>query len=149
VDRAALDHAGRHGLAYEGWVPAGGWAEDEPTPPGVLARYPRLRETATADPAERTRLNVRDSDATLLLTRAGARSPGSHLAIDEARRLGRPALVVDLDASDAVPAVVAFLARLPVGSRLHVAGPRESEWRGIGERAAALLAAVAVATRPS
>jgi len=45
VDRAALDAARAAGIRIEGWVPEGGWAEDYPTPPGVLVLYPELRPT--------------------------------------------------------------------------------------------------------
>ena len=79
VDRAALDVAIELGIPYGGWCPRGGWAEDMPAPPGLLSRYPLLRETAGSDPAERTRLNVRDSDATLVLC------PGGRPAGDRAR----------------------------------------------------------------
>ena len=40
VDRAALDVAIELGIPYRGWCPKGGWAEDMPNPPGVLALYP-------------------------------------------------------------------------------------------------------------
>ena len=72
VDRAALDAAIERGLAYRGWCPRGGSAEDLPEPPGLLARYPHLRETPEADPAERTRRNVRDGDRLLVLTDSSA-----------------------------------------------------------------------------
>ena len=65
VDRAALDAALARGLDAGGWCPAHRWAEDGPVP----ARYP-LRETPSADPAQRTRWNVRDSDATLVLAKS-------------------------------------------------------------------------------
>src|SRR6185312_7990938 len=72
VDRAALDVAIELGIAYGGWCPKGGWAEDMPNPPGLLAVYPSLRETPDADPIQRTHWNVRDSDRLLVLTeRAG------------------------------------------------------------------------------
>jgi hypothetical protein len=54
ADRAALDVATEQGLAYGGWCPKGGWAEDLSDPPGVLALYPDLRETPDADPGQRT-----------------------------------------------------------------------------------------------
>ena len=38
VDRAALDAAVALAVPYAGWCPRGGWAEDFPEPPGVLAR---------------------------------------------------------------------------------------------------------------
>jgi hypothetical protein len=91
VDRAALDAAIALGIPYGGWCPKDGWAEDFPHPPGLLARYPRLSETPSADPAERTEWNVRDSDACLILTDANgiAASRGTALAHELAPRYGK------------------------------------------------------------
>jgi hypothetical protein len=75
VDRAALDAAIACGVDYGGWCPRGGWAEDFPQPPGLLANYPRLIETPSADPAQRTEWNVRDANAILSWsTRRASRS---------------------------------------------------------------------------
>ena len=103
VDRAALDEAIARGIPYGGWCPKGGWAEDMPEPPGLLARYPHLRETPSADPAERTEWNVRDSDACLILVEASgvAVSGGTALAEKLAARYGKPLLMVDVGAADA------------------------------------------------
>jgi hypothetical protein len=60
VDRAALDVAIAHSIPYSGWCPLGGWAEDFPTPPGLLAAYPQLTETPSAETEQRTAWNVRD-----------------------------------------------------------------------------------------
>src|SRR5262247_3340324 len=68
VDRAALDVAIECGMPWGGWCPKGGWAEDFPNPPGLLAKYPHLRETPLAHPLQRTEWNIRDSDATLIIT---------------------------------------------------------------------------------
>lgn len=138
VDRAALDSAREAGLETGGWCPRGRWAEDGPVP----ARY-ALRETPDADPAQRTRWNVRDSDATLILVR-GVPTGGTALSLTCAREQGRPHLVVDVDADvDAKgPAerIARWLAEL-APDVLNVAGPRESEAPGLGETARALLAA--------
>ena len=67
VDRAALDVAVALGFEYGGWCPRGGRAEDILVPPGLLRFYPALRATRTSDYHERTRLNVQDSDATLII----------------------------------------------------------------------------------
>ena len=67
VDRAVLDVAMERGIDYGGWCPKGGWAEDFPLPPGVLAKYPNLKETPLADPAQRTEWNVRDADACMIV----------------------------------------------------------------------------------
>ena len=67
VDRAVLEVAVEKGIDYGGWCPQGGWAEDIIQPPGVMTVFPNLRETPSADPAQRTEWNVRDSDVTLVL----------------------------------------------------------------------------------
>jgi Circularly permutated YpsA SLOG family len=141
VDRAALDAARAAGIAYGGWCPRGGWAEDHATAPGIRSRYPDLRETPSSDPAQRTALNVRDSDATLIVTRARPEvdSPGTKLTVDASVRFGKPFLSIDL-AVEANPELILKLIRtLPDGSILNVAGPRESEAVGIYDQALALL----------
>jgi hypothetical protein len=136
VDRAALDAARSLGIAIGGWCPAGGWAEDLLEPPGLLALFPELRETPSSDPSQRTEWNVRDSDATLVLTRGGARSPGTTVTVDFAAQLERPHLVVDVGE----PALVdGWLRQLGRGLVLNVAGPRESQAPGIGRDVRAML----------
>ncbi|WP_206056821.1 putative molybdenum carrier protein [Nocardioides sp. GY 10113] len=145
VDRAALDAALAADVRYGGWCPAGGWAEDRPDPPGLLADYPGLRETPSADPADRTRRNVRDSDAVLVVRDPGVPSPGTDLTIATARQLGRPCLAVAGGRED-LDSVRRWLARVE-GERgappaLAVAGPRESEQRGAYAAARRLLDAL-------
>lgn len=125
VDRAALDAALACGLPYGGWCPADGWAEDYPTPPGLLRDYPRLIAAPAGSPALRTRLNVRDSTATAIFTAASV-SPGTQLTIATARKLRRPHLVVRYDAPDVTERLREFLAAHPHPVRLNVAGPRAS-----------------------
>jgi hypothetical protein len=139
VDRAALDFAIARGIPYRGWCPRGGWAEDYPDPPGVLARYPGLRETPDRDTRQRTEWNVRDSDATLVLTRSNASSPGSAFAIAVARTHMKPCLVVDIDAPDAAERIRAWLDENPTIRALGIGGPRESEAPGIYQSALSLL----------
>jgi hypothetical protein len=138
VDRAALDFAVGAGIDYGGWCPGGGWAEDLPYPPGLLAAYPRLAETPGRDPEQRTRWNIRDSDATLIVTRAGAVSPGTDRTIAIARALGRPQAIVE--ATGPASAAEDLLATLAGDVTLNVAGPRESEAPGIYAEARELLA---------
>jgi hypothetical protein len=139
VDRAALESARRAGIPIGGWCPAGGAAEDYTQPPGVRLAFPQLRETPSNDPAQRTEWNVRDSDATLVLVRPGADSPGAALTIAVAAALGRPHLVANVGDPDAVRA---WIGQLPDGTVLNVAGPRETEARGIQAQAGRLLDAV-------
>ncbi|TCI97698.1 putative molybdenum carrier protein [Aeromicrobium sp. IC_218] len=144
VDRAGLEAAVRLGLSYAGWCPRGGRAEDAPAPPGVRLRFPRLRETDEADPAVRTRLNVRDCDAVLVLRPAHVVSPGTHLTLVAAAATDRPLLVADPRDRRQVRA---WLAGLEGDVTLDVAGPRESECPGIGATALHTLLDV-LARRP-
>jgi hypothetical protein len=141
VDRAALDAAVEKGLDYHGWCPKGGSAEELPEPPGLLARYPHLRETPEADPAERTRRNVRDCDRLLVLTDSSGItvSKGTELARDHALKLGRSCLVLDLGEADAIEQARAFLDGGEGDNAICIAGPRESEAPGIYAKTVAFL----------
>ena len=137
ADRAALDVAIEHGLLHGGWCPRGGWAEDFPTPPGLLFAYPALVEAPSAEPGARTRWNVRDSHATLVVRLAGRTSPGTDLTVATAIDLGRPHLVAT-DADE----VVDWLRGLGRLLTLNVAGPRESEQPGVYDATRRLLGEV-------
>jgi hypothetical protein len=124
ADRGALDAALELRVDVGGWIPEGRWTEAGPLP----TRYPGFRETDSAEPSLRTELNVRDSDATLIVSH-GAPAGGSRLALETARRLSRPVLHLDLDAL-AEDAAAATLSRWLADTQpqtLNVAGPRQSE----------------------
>ena len=136
ADRAGLDVAEQLGLASGGWVPRGRRAEDGAIP----ARYTSLNETESESYEERTRLNVRDSDATVIFTR-GQPAGGSALTADHARALSKPLLVIDLDEhrlEDAIERLRSWLAETRPGT-LNVAGARLSEAPGIAEATAHVL----------
>lgn len=135
VDRATLDAALAEGFRIGGWCPQGRRAEDGPIPP----RYP-LQETPTPDYDERTRWNVRDTDATLILTR-GTPSGGTATTIEAAHTLEKPLYVIDLDESTDVEPAAAWVRANDVAV-LNVAGPRESSAPGIYEEARAFVTAL-------
>ena len=141
VDRAALDAAIAAGLPYVGWYPKGGWAEDLPHPPGLLAVYPHLQQTPLADPPQRTEWNVRDADRLMVLTdSAGLQvSPGTTVARGFAVTMGKPHIELDVDAGDALERGRVFLGEGQGTLVLCVAGPRESEAPGIYARAYGFL----------
>lgn len=136
VDRAALDAAMELGLPHGGWCPLGRRAEDGRLPSRYL-----LRETDSPRYDVRTRQNVLDSDATLVLFRQTL-SGGTELTYRLALREGRPCLAVDLGPSiEGLPDAAAtrdWIKRLKI-RRLNVAGPRESQRPGIYEQAKAYL----------
>jgi Circularly permutated YpsA SLOG family len=137
VDRAALDAAVALGVAYGGWCPKGGWAEDLDRAPGLLALYPHLQETPLGEPAQRTEWNVRDCNRLMLLVdRAGLQaSPGSEATRGFAVAMGKPYVVVDLDSAEALALARAFIGDAPDMTTLCIAGPRESEAPGIYAKA--------------
>ncbi|HEX4408177.1 MAG TPA: putative molybdenum carrier protein [Xanthobacteraceae bacterium] len=157
IDRAVLDIAIDGGIPYGGWCPKGGWAEDFPEPPGLLARYPLLQETPKADPAQRTEWNVRDADACMIVVEAKgiAVSKGTVLAEDLAHRHRKPLLVAILGESTAEHARLWLRVQNARhgnaghdntghgdGLKLAIGGPRESEAPGIYTRAAEFLRAL-------
>ncbi len=131
VDRAALDVALLLDFEIGGWCPRGRRAEDGP----ISQNYP-LAETTSAAYSQRTEANVRDSDATLILSR-GRLSGGTALTRDTARTHKKPLLVLDLRTATPDDAVI-WIKRQAI-SVLNVAGPRESAAPGIYEEASGYL----------
>jgi hypothetical protein len=131
ADRAALDFSIRAGIPHEGWCPRGRLAED-----GRLDSHYNLRETPSAKYDERTRWNVRDSDATLVITIKPKATGGTGLTLGIARQLGKPHLHIARDTIEslesAAASVVEFIAEHQV-TRLNVAGPRASQEPEIAE----------------
>lgn len=133
VDRAALDVALSKSMDCGGWCPAGRRAEDGPIAP----HYP-LTETLTKNYLKRTKWNVRDSDATLILLR-GLPTGGTAQTIQFAERLGKSCLVVDLNEPISVTELISWLEKHNVQT-LNIAGPRESTAPGIYQAACNYLA---------
>ena len=127
VDRAALDAAIAAGFACGGWCPRGRRAEGGP----ISDHYP-LKETSSSDYMDRTRRNVEDSDATLIVAH-GEPTGGTLATLVHARRIAKPALVVDPAEciGDApLEEISAWLDAHEIRV-LNVAGSRESGHPGI------------------
>ena len=124
VDRAALDVALALGLEVGGWCPKGRRAEDGRIPD----RYP-LTETAERNYQTRTRRNIEDADGTLILN-LGPLDGSTALTADLARQIGKPCLVVALEAGIEPAVFQDWLAANSI-TVLNVAGPRESKRPGV------------------
>ncbi len=120
VDRAALDAALDLGIACGGWCPRGRLAEDG-TVPNI---YP-LTETKSSQYHVRTRQNVRDSDATLII-HIGPLEGGSALTAKFASEYGRPCMLVDLDKEGDAESLLIWLKNNEI-TVLNIAGPRASK----------------------
>ncbi len=137
VDRAALDVALELGVPCGGWCPRGRLAED-----GMIdERYP-LRETESPEYPVRTEMNVKDSDATLILTQ-GQVAGGTARTLELAEKYRKAHMVVDLSRAKDPAIVRKWLEFNQVGT-LNVAGPRESEIPGIYGKAAGFLRKILV-----
>tara|TARA_Y100001934_G_scaffold244844_1_gene302642 strand:- start:347 stop:826 length:480 start_codon:yes stop_codon:yes gene_type:complete len=120
ADRAALDWAIDHKVSHAGWCPAGRLAED-----GRIPEKYQLRETPSSSYPERTRRNVEDSDATLIVS---PQSPegGTLLTLRHAKEINKPVLVVTLQNEKEAPVLLRSFIRKHKISALNVAGPRIS-----------------------
>lgn len=124
VDRAALDAAIEIGVPTGGWCPKGRLAED-----GRIAQVYSLQETESAVYQERTRKNVLDSDATLIIAMSRL-SGGTALTRKFALNAGKTWLIINPETGDAVNHVLEWLNANKIDV-LNVAGPRESTNPGI------------------
>ena len=120
VDRAALDVAIALQIPHGGWCPLGRIAEDGPIPD----RY-QLAEHPSPKYSDRTKLNVLDSDATLVLYGAILEG-GTFKTYRYAENLGKPCLKVKLTHPGRIERVQKWLVDNSVQT-LNIAGPRESK----------------------
>ncbi|MCD4725140.1 MAG: putative molybdenum carrier protein [Bacteroidales bacterium] len=124
TDRATLDFALKNNFPCGGWCPLGRKAED-----GIIPGHYPLKETKTSDYDERTLLNVKDSDGTLMIL-LGEMDEGTRLTLKFAQEHGKPVFMVnDSDPADAI----GFRNWITDNNIriLNVAGPRESSAKGI------------------
>jgi hypothetical protein len=119
VDRAALDWAITHRIEQCGWCPAGRRAED-----GVIPERYSLRQTPSRDYRQRTKWNVRDSDATLIITPTPELKGGSLFTQECARNLRRHYLHVY--PGTMWPEWIRTFLETNSIQVLNVAGPRDS-----------------------
>ena len=143
VDRAGLVAAMGAGFPFGGWVPNGRRAEDGVVP----AEFNTMRESRSSGYRWRTRANVADSDATLILADALPLTGGTFFTAQVAEELRKPCKVVCLAEANAVAQIRDWMHSLEDTVRqgnpgqivLNIAGPRESKAPGIFERARRVL----------
>ena len=124
VDRAALDWAISNGIPHGGWCPKGRRAED-----GMIPERYSLQETSGRHYQQRTRRNVRDADATVIVTLGKDMTGGTLLCHQYARSIAKPCLHVFFGTAWR-GRMKAFLETNTIRI-LNVAGPRSSSAPGI------------------
>lgn len=139
ADRAALDFALENKIETGGFIPRGRRAEDGK----ISENYPNLIETQTKNYAERTELNVQNSDATLIVSH-GRLTRGSLLTKRLAAKHRKPVLHIDFAKS--TPAESVKTTRKWIASmkcrKLNIAGARASTDPAIYDRTREFLAAL-------
>ncbi len=124
VDRAALDACLKLDFDCGGWCPAGRKAEDGEIP----LNYP-LKEIWSTSYEDRTRKNIRESDATLIIYKDEL-SGGTLLTFNCAKETGQPVFLFKLSPffiDDPMEQLIHFLEINEIVT-LNVAGPRISQW---------------------
>jgi len=127
ADRAALDWACRHSIMHGGWCPKGRLAADGPLP-----LHYQLRETESAGYRQRTKLNVQDSDATMIFN-TGELDGGTLQTVRFAQAMNKPHRVFQLNQANLADVALEVVEWLSQGqfSMLNIAGPREEKRPGI------------------
>lgn len=142
-DTAALDVAIKLRIDHGGWCPRGRLREDrngkgeEIIPDRYQLKCPTDADSEEKESNiynERTKLNIRDSDGTLIfvpmIPLPSAINDGTRLTIDEAKAKEKPYLIINLSKEWDANSVVQWIDENNIQT-LNVAGPRESRSPGI------------------
>ncbi len=125
IDRGALDACLDFKFSAGGWCPKGRRAED-----GKIAKKYPLKETMSDKYEERTRLNIKDADGTLIIARSQI-TGGTLLTKKTAKELNKPLLIinsVDAQSDELTVNILKWMNNNNI-QILNIAGPRQSEWK--------------------
>lgn len=128
ADRAGLDVAIKNNIKHGGYCPKDRIAED-----GTISKKYNLTETDSKDVSQRTKKNIEDSDGTIVFV---PKLPlevndGTKLTIEYAELLLKPLLIVDLSSENVTNEKFCYWLKENNISVLNVAGPRESNSKGL------------------
>lgn len=123
ADRAALDFAIERGVPHGGWCPKGRKAED-----GRIPIEYQLQESSRADYLQRTEMNVRDSDGTVLFTMKPKLSGGSRRTAQFVASHNKPLafLPATLGSKRCAKLLAEFIQQYDIRT-MNVAGSRASK----------------------
>lgn len=124
VDRAALDFALENNIQCGGYCPKGRRADDGPISPN----YP-LIETKTTLYPERTKMNILESEGTLIIYKTKF-DRGTGLTLKLCKELKKPYFIVKIDPGYGIKECLSWLNDHII-LILNIAGPRESSEPGI------------------
>lgn len=148
ADRGALDFAIKRNIKHGGWCPLGRKAED-----GIIPYVYQLKETTTQMYPARTRMNIRDSDATIIFS-SDINSKGSLLTTRFCIELKKPYYVVvfdnnhsklisDSQLKQTCQNISVWLNKIKPAI-INIAGTRESHCSGIQKKVKSILEKILV-----
>lgn len=142
ADQAALFVATELGYSVGGWCPLGGLDENTQS---ILGKYPLKEVTGLPfedSVAERTKRNIQDSDATLIIVPAiplpANITDGTLLTIKHAEEKQKPYLLMKSSDKNVRESFLAWIQEHQV-KVLNIAGPRESKWPGTYDQTCEIL----------
>lgn len=142
VDQAALKAGLDLGYTVGGWCPPGRLCEDGTIPTEYcLKETEKDRSELTPDipRSQRTELNVRESNATLIFRPQDLNyDPGTECTIQFAETYNKPFLIIDPYAVDIRSKITDWLITKHIDT-LNVAGPTEKKSPGINKKVYGLL----------
>lgn len=141
ADRGGLEAALDLGIAHGGWCPKGRMSEDGTVPECFL-----LQETLSDKYPARTAANVREADATLVMSMGGIFDRGTGLTLKLIERMQKPYIRLNLRSmfrNEQIKRVREWLEELVIKlgrpAVINIAGPRESRVPGLQAAVKALL----------
>ncbi len=147
VDQAALKAAFEQGLQIGGWCPPGRICENGAIPeayPLVESLHDRSLNAPLIKHSQRTEYNVRDSDATLVLSPAGQEhDKGTNWTLTCTRKYDKPYIVIDPYLPNAEQLVMNWFKRNSI-KVLNIAGPSEKNAPGVSKQTYRLLRSVLI-----
>ena len=136
VDRAALDFALQNNIKCGGYCPKGRLAED-----GIIDKKYPLLETQSSIYKERTRLNIEQSDAVLVIYEKDL-GIGTKLTIEISKKKSKSIFIAKLPTNKQLIEDVIFWLNKIKPTKLNIVGPRESTSEGIYDKTYSFLSKV-------
>ena len=137
ADIGGLVGAQSIGIPTGGFAPKG-YRTDVGDKPELGERFGLKQATQRGYP-QRTEMNVKEADVTLIFRPEGHESPGTEQTIRFARKHKKPYRVVDPFVEGAVEKVIDFV-RKHKPEIVNIAGPREKSVKGMGQQTAYVVA---------
>jgi len=129
VDQAALTISMKLNIPHGGWCPKGRLSES-----GTIPMQYKLTETLSSDYSVRTKLNIQDSDGTLILLQSNIEKifDGTILTAQYAQETKKQYLLINLAETLEITEFTQWVIENKI-KILNIAGPRESQSPGISE----------------